>query len=48
MDNTKGYSIWSTPLDLRINIYLFHVDNPNDVLSGELPKLIERGPYVYE
>ncbi|KAF7392763.1 hypothetical protein HZH66_008596 [Vespula vulgaris] len=48
MDNTKGYSIWSTPLDLRINIYLFHVDNPNDVLSGELPKLIERGPYVYD
>ncbi|KAF7395460.1 hypothetical protein HZH68_009510 [Vespula germanica] len=48
IDNTKGYSIWSAPLDLRMNIYLFHVDNPNDVLTGELPKLIERGPYVYD
>ncbi|KAL2715184.1 sensory neuron membrane protein 2-like [Vespula squamosa] len=48
IDNTMGYNIWLSPLDLVVNIYLFHVDNPDDVLKGELPKLIERGPYVYD
>ncbi|XP_015177695.1 PREDICTED: sensory neuron membrane protein 2-like [Polistes dominula] len=48
MDNTKGYEIWSYPEKMTFTIYLFHVENPDDVLLGERPRLIERGPYVYE
>ncbi|XP_035743530.1 sensory neuron membrane protein 2-like [Vespa mandarinia] len=48
IDNTIIYNIWSSPLNLTLNIYLFHVENPDDVLNGELPKLTERGPYVYD
>lgn len=30
-----------------LQVYLFDVKNPDDVIKGEKPILIERGPYTY-
>lgn len=43
-----GYQeIWSD-LDLYFRVWMFDVANPDDVMEGALPELIERGPYVYK
>ncbi|KAI4486953.1 hypothetical protein M0802_012169 [Mischocyttarus mexicanus] len=47
-DDSIGYKIWSSPKELTFAINLFHVENPNEILLGELPRLIERGPYFYD
>lgn len=42
------YESWrnqSTPIYLHV--YLFHVKNPKQVLTGAKPELEERGPYTY-
>ncbi|XP_076629150.1 sensory neuron membrane protein 2 [Colletes latitarsis] len=41
------YETWSSPLDLSISCYLFNVTNPDDVMQGENPRLVEYGPFVY-
>lgn len=38
-----------TPQPLHFHVYLFHVENPEEVSgSGARPVLTEKGPYVYE
>lgn len=34
------------PLDFRI--YLWNVTNPEEVIAGEKPNLMEVGPYYFE
>ncbi|KAK2589152.1 hypothetical protein KPH14_001970 [Odynerus spinipes] len=48
IDGTNNYEFWIAPERFSYEVYLFHVTNPEDILKGELPKLMERGPYVYD
>lgn len=36
------------PFPLIFKVYLFHVENPDEVHLGGKPKLREVGPYVFE
>lgn len=36
------------PFPLIVKIYLFHVENPDEVMNGAKPRLQEIGPYVFE
>lgn len=36
------------PFPLIFKVYLFHVDNPDEVQAGGKPHLRELGPYVFE
>jgi hypothetical protein len=37
----------SSKVDVYMSYYLFHVSNPYDVMNGAVPKLQQKGPYVY-
>lgn len=34
-------------MKITYNLYFFDVQNPDEILAGEKPKVIELGPYVY-
>ncbi|KAM3939936.1 scavenger receptor class B member 1 isoform 2-T2 [Leptodactylus fuscus] len=43
-----AYEMWrDLPVPFFMSIHVFEVMNPKEVLSGEKPRLEERGPYVY-
>ena len=42
------YERWvEPPVPAYQKFYFFDIQNPDDVLDGARPKVIERGPYVY-
>ncbi|XP_043267329.1 sensory neuron membrane protein 2-like isoform X2 [Venturia canescens] len=48
VEGTAGYDqIWHD-LDMLFRVWFFDVSNPDAVMDGALPELIERGPYVYD
>ncbi|KAE9553193.1 hypothetical protein FO519_003589 [Halicephalobus sp. NKZ332] len=39
---------WANPLyDMKLEIYLFNLMNPIEVVNGSRPKLVEKGPYTF-
>lgn len=36
------------PFPLDFKVYIWNVTNPDEVMSGEKPKLQEIGPYYFE
>lgn len=41
--------MWKTfPIPLKFKVYIFDVQNPNEVQQGAIPIVREKGPYVYE
>ncbi|XP_076390158.1 sensory neuron membrane protein 2 isoform X2 [Megachile rotundata] len=41
------YEIWSKPTSINFSCYLFNVTNPDEVMRGENPHLVEYGPFTY-
>ena len=40
--------MWIDTPKLQTSVYIFDIQNPDEVLKGDKPKLVERGPYVYD
>jgi hypothetical protein len=38
----------SDQVNIHYDLYFFHIDNPNEILNGAKPILVEKGPYAYE
>ncbi|XP_078045116.1 sensory neuron membrane protein 2 [Augochlora pura] len=47
IEGSTGYKAYITPVPLSFSCYLFNVTNPDEVMRGDNPKLVEHGPYVY-
>ena len=49
-NGSAAFSEWSAPTaPVLYRFYLFSVDNAEDVLErGEKPRLVEKGPYVFQ
>lgn len=46
---TESYDMWEvTPFPLKFNVYIFAINNPEEVQNGGNPVVREIGPYVYE
>lgn len=47
-----GNDVWNAWADIKapilLKVYVFNITNEEEVLNGEVPKLQELGPYVYE
>lgn len=47
-----GNDVWNAWSDVKapifLHAYVFNITNHEDVLNGEIPKIQELGPYVYE
>src|SRR5689334_12047669 len=44
----EGHQFWKNPpANVYRKMYIWHCTNPIEVQKGEIPKLIERGPYFY-
>lgn len=42
-------NIWrDIPIPLKLCVTIFSIQNPDDFVDGEKPKLQEMGPYCYE
>lgn len=42
------YEIWKdTPIPVYMQFYMFDVKNPDEVLQGKKPFVLQRGPYTY-
>ncbi len=35
------------PVPFFMSVYFFHIVNPDEILKGEKPTVVQRGPYVY-
>lgn len=45
---TKQYERWEElPFEIDFKVYIFHVENPDEVMQGMKPELTEKGPYIY-
>ena len=40
--------MWTSTPKIQSSVYIFDVQNKEEVIKGEKPKLVERGPYVYD
>lgn len=48
VDGTDRYASWlRPPVQPHLSGYAFHVTNPDEVLRGAKPIVVEKGPYVY-
>ncbi|XP_056322563.1 scavenger receptor class B member 1 isoform X2 [Danio aesculapii] len=46
--NDLSYTMWKDiPVPFFMSVYFFHIVNPDEILKGERPMVIQRGPYVY-
>ncbi|XP_069789559.1 scavenger receptor class B member 1 isoform X6 [Narcine bancroftii] len=46
--NGFSYSVWKdVPVPFYMSVYFFHVVNPDAILLGKKPVIVQRGPYVY-
>nr|QID41570.1 SRB1 [Gobiocypris rarus] len=46
--NELSYTMWKDiPVPFFMSVYFFHIVNPDEILKGEKPMVIQRGPYVY-
>ncbi|CAG5117698.1 unnamed protein product [Candidula unifasciata] len=47
-NGTIGFKNWQKPpVPVKFGIYVFDIVNPAEVLAGEPPAVLEKGPYVY-
>jgi len=46
--NSMSKDMWIDTPKLQTSVYIFDIQNPDEVLKGDKPKLVERGPYVYD
>jgi len=48
-EGSMQYEAWKQAnQNITTNYYLFNVTNPDEILTGEKPKLVEIGPYEYK
>ncbi|CAK9829909.1 Sensory neuron membrane protein 2 [Anthophora retusa] len=47
IEGTVMYKSWLSPTLLTYSCYLFNVTNPDGVMRGDKPNLVESGPFVY-
>jgi len=48
-NNTDNWKNWETiPDSMYLQFYLFNLENPKEIITGEKPKVKEMGPYVYQ
>lgn len=48
-DGSEALQRWTVvPQPLNYYVYIFHVENPEEVSKGARPIVREKGPYVYE
>ena len=40
--------MWETTPKIQSSVYIFDVQNKDEVVNGAKPKLVEKGPYVYD
>ena len=45
--NSMSKDMWINTPKIHTSVYIFEVQNKDDVIKGGKPKLVERGPYVY-
>lgn len=36
------------PFAFTFKVYLFDIENPDEILKGEKPRIKEKGPFVYK
>ncbi|CAM9274124.1 unnamed protein product, partial [Lampetra planeri] len=42
------YDIWKdVPVEFHMSVYVWDITNPRQVVRGDKPKLVQRGPFVY-
>ena len=46
--NSMSKDMWINTPKLQTSVYIFDVQNPDEVKTGKKPKLVEHGPYVYD
>ena len=43
-----SFKYWKTPpVPVQFQLFIFDIVNPEEVLQGAAPSLLERGPYTY-
>lgn len=48
-EGTEVLDMWADPpFPITMSVYIFNVTNPNEVEAGEMPNLVEVGPYIYK
>ncbi|XP_030839054.1 scavenger receptor class B member 1 [Strongylocentrotus purpuratus] len=46
--NSRFFPEWQQPsLPIYQSVYFFDIQNPDDLIKGQRPKVVEKGPYVY-
>ncbi|TRY81356.1 hypothetical protein DNTS_008493 [Danionella cerebrum] len=46
--NDLSYTMWKDiPVPFFMSVYFLHIVNPDEILKGEKPVVMEQGPYVY-
>lgn len=47
-NETDAFEAWKNPpAHIYMQFYFFNVTNPEEVLNGESPAVVEVGPYTY-
>lgn len=47
-NGTEAFAVWQNPPPpVYMQFYFFNLTNPQEVLSGDRPVVIELGPYTY-
>ena len=46
--HSMSKDMWINTPKMQTSVYIFEVQNKDDVMKGGKPKLVEKGPYVYD